>query len=171
MVRNDRQRLTSNLSGESKTAWAAPCASGTASRTGWTKRLSASTFAVLQRGYAIVTNADGSVIASVNQVSKDEMLDVKVSDGTLLTRGDPCRVKLKERKNERDPQTRAELTYEQAFNELESIVAALESEHRKRWMRRCACSSAVRFCGALLDNAELKIKELTDNRISGEKAE
>ena len=72
------------------------------------------------------------------------------------------------------PKPVADLTYEQAFNELESIVAALESEQKTldETMRLFERGQVLaQFCGALLDNAELKIKELTDNRISGEKAE
>jgi len=86
MVRNDRQRLD-DLSGRVETGMGSTLRFWHSQQDGLTKRLSAlNPFAVLQRGYAIVTNADGSVIASVNQVSKDEMLDVKISDGTLLTR-------------------------------------------------------------------------------------
>jgi exodeoxyribonuclease VII small subunit len=72
------------------------------------------------------------------------------------------------------PKPVAELTYEQAFNELESIVAALESEQKTldETMRLFERGQVLaQFCGVLLDNAELKIKELTDNRISSEKAE
>ena len=72
------------------------------------------------------------------------------------------------------PKPVADLTYEQAFNELESIVAALESEQKTldETMRLFERGQVLaQFCGALLDNAELKIKELTDNRISSEKAE
>jgi exodeoxyribonuclease VII large subunit len=86
MVRNDRQRLD-DLSGRVETGMGSTLRFWHSQQDGLTKRLSAlNPFAVLQRGYAIVTNADGSVIASVKQVSKEEMLDVKVSDGTLLTR-------------------------------------------------------------------------------------
>ena len=86
MVRNDRQRLD-DLSGRVETGMGSTLRFWHSQQDGLTKRLSAlNPFAVLQRGYAIVTNADGSVIASVNQVSKDEMLDVKISDGVLLTR-------------------------------------------------------------------------------------
>jgi exodeoxyribonuclease VII small subunit len=72
------------------------------------------------------------------------------------------------------PKPVAELTYEQAFNELESIVASLESEQKtlEETMRLFERGQVLaNFCGALLDNAELKIRELTDNRIAGEKGE
>jgi exodeoxyribonuclease VII large subunit len=39
--------------------------------------------AVLQRGYAIVSRADGSVVRNTNQVRADDLLDVQVSDGTF----------------------------------------------------------------------------------------
>ena len=72
------------------------------------------------------------------------------------------------------PKPMADLTYEQAFNELESIVAALESEQKTldETMRLFERGQVLaQFCGALLDNAELKIRELTDSRIYSEKAE
>ncbi len=72
------------------------------------------------------------------------------------------------------PKPVAELTYEQAFNELESIVASLESEQKtlEETMRLFERGQVLaNFCAALLDNAELKIRELTDNRIAGEKGE
>jgi len=43
-------------------------------------------FAVLQRGYAIVTDEQGSVVTSVRQARKEQVLDVQVSDGVILTR-------------------------------------------------------------------------------------
>ncbi len=72
------------------------------------------------------------------------------------------------------PKPLAELTYEQAFNELESIVAALETEQKtlEETMRLFERGQVLaQFCAALLDNAELKIKELTESRIAGEKAD
>ncbi len=72
------------------------------------------------------------------------------------------------------PKPLAELTYEQAFNELESIAAALETEQKtlEETMRLFERGQVLaQFCAALLDNAELKIKELTESRIAGEKAD
>ncbi len=72
------------------------------------------------------------------------------------------------------PKPVSEMTYEQAFNELESIVAALESEQKtlEETMRLFERGQVLaHFCGALLDNAELKIRELTDSRLSGSKTE
>ncbi|MBU0511769.1 MAG: exodeoxyribonuclease VII small subunit [Chloroflexi bacterium] len=62
-----------------------------------------------------------------------------------------------------------ELTYEQAFAELETIVAALESEERTldeslaQFERGQALS---KYCATLLDKAELKITQLTGNEIT-----
>lgn len=72
------------------------------------------------------------------------------------------------------PKPVSELSYEQAFNELESIVASLESEQQtlEETMRLFERGQLLaQFCGALLDNAELRIKELTDSRISTEEVE
>jgi len=66
-----------------------------------------------------------------------------------------------------------ELTYEQAFKELESIVAALELEPKTldETMKLFERGQVLaQFCGSLLDNAELKIKELTESQLAGEKA-
>ena len=38
-------------------------------------------FAVLKRGYSLVTNTRGAVVSSVNQVHEGEILDIKFSDG------------------------------------------------------------------------------------------
>lgn len=45
-----------------------------------------SPYAVLQRGYAIVTNLEGSIISQTGQVENDQVIDVRVSDGSFLTR-------------------------------------------------------------------------------------
>ena len=53
-------------------------------------------------------------------------------------------------------------------------MAALESEQKtlEETMRLFERSQVLaHFCGALLDNAELKIRELTDSRLSGSKTE
>ena len=86
MIRNDRQRLD-DLSSRIETGLGNNFRLKRSEANGLTKRLSAlNPFAVLQRGYAIITNTAGQVVASVSQVSKDEVLDVKISDGILLTR-------------------------------------------------------------------------------------
>jgi exodeoxyribonuclease VII large subunit len=43
-------------------------------------------FTVIQRGYAIVTGAAGEIVRSVNQVKADDVLDIQVSDGMILSR-------------------------------------------------------------------------------------
>ena len=72
------------------------------------------------------------------------------------------------------PKPVAELSYEQAFTELESIVALLESEQQtlEETMRLFESGQLLaQFCGALLDNAELKVRDLTDNRVNVARAE
>jgi exodeoxyribonuclease VII large subunit len=49
---------------------------------GLSQRITAlSPMAVLERGYAIVTNLDGQSISKVGQVVKGEVLNVQISDG------------------------------------------------------------------------------------------
>jgi len=85
-IRNDRQRLD-DLGARLETGVTNAFRYRRSEQEGMGKRLAAlSPFAVLQRGYAIITNAAGGVVASVTQVSRDEMLDVKVSDGEFLVR-------------------------------------------------------------------------------------
>lgn len=43
-------------------------------------------YAVIQRGYAIVTSAAGEIVRSVDQVQTDDVLDIQVSDGMILSR-------------------------------------------------------------------------------------
>lgn len=67
------------------------------------------------------------------------------------------------------PKPVAELSYEQAFTELESIVTLLESEQQtlEETMRLFERGQLLaQFCGSLLENAELKIRDLTGNRIN-----
>ena len=45
-----------------------------------------SPYAVLQRGYAIVTDIQGGIISQAGQVERDQVIDVRVSDGNFLTR-------------------------------------------------------------------------------------
>ena len=67
-----------------------------------------------------------------------------------------------------------ELTYEQAFSELESIVEAMENQQQpldeamKLFERGQILSQ---HCTSLLDNAELRIKELNNNKLAIEKEE
>ncbi len=62
------------------------------------------------------------------------------------------------------PKPIKELTYEAAFKELETIVAALESEQRSldESMSLYERGQAlVKHCAELLDKAELKVKQLS----------
>ncbi|MGE5222100.1 MAG: exodeoxyribonuclease VII small subunit [Omnitrophica WOR_2 bacterium] len=56
-----------------------------------------------------------------------------------------------------------QLTYEQAVTELESIIAALESEENS--LDECMAlfergQGLIRYCANLLDQAELKVQQL-----------
>lgn len=42
--------------------------------------------AVLQRGYAIVRTAEGKLVSRVGQVHRDELIDIRVSDGVILSK-------------------------------------------------------------------------------------
>jgi exodeoxyribonuclease VII large subunit len=86
MIRNDRQRLD-DLSFRLESSQGNSFRFKRSETLGLTKRLNAlNPFAVLQRGYSIVTNTAGQVVSKVSQVTKDELVDVKLSDGTILTR-------------------------------------------------------------------------------------
>jgi exodeoxyribonuclease VII large subunit len=43
-------------------------------------------YAVIQRGYAIVTNPAGEIVRSVAQVKTDDVVDIQVADGLILSR-------------------------------------------------------------------------------------
>jgi exodeoxyribonuclease VII small subunit len=61
-----------------------------------------------------------------------------------------------------------ELTYEQAFAELESIVAALESEERtldEALAHFERGQALAKHCSTLLENAELKIQQLVGEEL------
>ena len=69
------------------------------------------------------------------------------------------------------PSQLSDLSYEQAFNELETIVAALEGEQKpldetvKLYERG---QLLVQYCMALLDKADLRIRQLNPNASSTE---
>jgi exodeoxyribonuclease VII small subunit len=68
--------------------------------------------------------------------------------------------------------TLSDLSYEQAFSELESIVEALEGEQKPldeslRLYERGQL--LVQYCMALLDQADLRIRQLNPNQ-AGENA-
>lgn len=61
-----------------------------------------------------------------------------------------------------------ELTYEQAFEELESIVAALETEEHPLEQALILFErgqSLARHCARLLDEAELKVQRLAEDEL------
>ena len=67
------------------------------------------------------------------------------------------------------PKPIEELTYEKAFAELESIVAALENEQRSldESMSLYERGQAlVKRCAELLDKAELKVRQLSGDEIT-----
>ena len=71
-------------------------------------------------------------------------------------------------KNEFTPVS--ELTYEQALAELEEIVTALESEERSldnsmNLFERG--QTLARYCAGLLDQAELKVEQISGENIIG----
>jgi exodeoxyribonuclease VII small subunit len=61
------------------------------------------------------------------------------------------------------------LTYEQAFNELESIVQSLESD-RSSLDEALALfergQALARYCARLLEQAELKVQQLSGDELS-----
>jgi exodeoxyribonuclease VII small subunit len=62
-----------------------------------------------------------------------------------------------------------ELTYEQAFAELEAIVVALETEERtldEAIANYERGQALAKHCANLLDNAELKVQQLSGDEIS-----
>ncbi|MBI3738680.1 MAG: exodeoxyribonuclease VII small subunit [Chloroflexi bacterium] len=62
-----------------------------------------------------------------------------------------------------------ELTYEAAFAELETIVAALESEQKSLDESMALYErgqALVKRCAELLDQAELKVKQLSGNELT-----
>ena len=63
-----------------------------------------------------------------------------------------------------------ELTYEQAFAELEEIISALETgEHTldEAIAKYERGQALARFCARLLDKAELKVQQLSGDEIIG----
>jgi len=67
------------------------------------------------------------------------------------------------------PKSVESLSYEQAFAELESIVAALENEQRSldESMSLYERGQAlVKRCAKILDKAELKVKQLSGDTLS-----
>lgn len=62
-----------------------------------------------------------------------------------------------------------QLTYEQAFAELEELIAALESDERsleEALVHYERGQALVKHCAALLDQAELRIQQLNGTELS-----
>jgi exodeoxyribonuclease VII small subunit len=71
-------------------------------------------------------------------------------------------------KLEKEEKPAEDLTYEQAFGELEAIVAALEGEERplEEGLALFERGQALaRRCAQLLDQAELKVQQLTGEEL------
>jgi exodeoxyribonuclease VII large subunit len=86
MIDNQRQRLD-DLSTRSVTAWQNRLNYLLLERKGIQHRLEAlNPYAVLQRGYAIVSRADGQLISKLGQVVEQEAIKIQVSDGKIDAR-------------------------------------------------------------------------------------
>ena len=62
-----------------------------------------------------------------------------------------------------------ELTYEEAFRELEAVVAALEEEQKPLDESLALFErgqALMRHCAGLLEQADLKVQQLTSNGLS-----
>ena len=85
-VRSDRQRLD-ELSGRSLTAAQHFIQMAQARSRGVDQRLGAlNPYGVLQRGYAIVTNAAGEIVQRIDQTFQNDNLEIRVSDGVIPAR-------------------------------------------------------------------------------------
>lgn len=61
-----------------------------------------------------------------------------------------------------------QLTYEQAYQELEEIVAALEADERSLDSALALFERGqllARYCSALLDQAELKVQQVSGDQL------
>ena len=64
--------------------------------------------------------------------------------------------------------TQEDLTYEEAFAELESVVEALESEQRPLDEAIALYErgqTLAKYCAGLLEKAELKVRQLSGDKI------
>lgn len=85
-INNQRQRVD-DLSLRAQMAWQHRLNYMQMETKGLQQRLAAlNPFAVLQRGYAIVSHADGQVISSRQQVLENEAISIQVSDGRFAAR-------------------------------------------------------------------------------------
>ncbi len=85
-LRSDRQRLD-ELSLRMETAMRHTLQFRQAEVQGMQKRLSSlNPYAVLQRGYAMVSTPQGEIVRSVDQVKREDVLDIRVADGVIISR-------------------------------------------------------------------------------------
>ena len=85
-INNQRQRLD-DLSLRAQMVWQHRLTYMQVEARGLQQRLAAlNPYAVLQRGYAIVSHTDGQVISSLNQVIENEAIAIQVSDGKFAAR-------------------------------------------------------------------------------------
>lgn len=64
-----------------------------------------------------------------------------------------------------------DLSYEEAFAELEAVVATLENEEKtlEESMALFERGQALsKYCSSLLENAELRVKQLVDGKLDDE---
>jgi exodeoxyribonuclease VII small subunit len=64
-----------------------------------------------------------------------------------------------------------ELSYEEAFAELEAVVASLENEEHSLEESMSLFErgqSLSKYCASLLENAELKVKQLSGDELEGD---
>jgi exodeoxyribonuclease VII small subunit len=67
-----------------------------------------------------------------------------------------------------------DLSFEEASSELETIVATLENEQKSLYESMALFERGqvlIKHCSGLLEKAELKVKQLTDNGVSEYKDE
>jgi exodeoxyribonuclease VII small subunit len=67
------------------------------------------------------------------------------------------------------PKTVDQLSYEAAFEELQSVIAALEGEQRSLDEATSLFErgqALVKRCGELLDQAELKVRQLSGSQLT-----
>jgi len=85
-VRNDRQRLD-ELEERLRKTHLNRAGDLVSELRSLSKRLeSVNPKAVLRRGYAIVMTTDGEVVRSVRQVKREDLLDIRVADGLILSK-------------------------------------------------------------------------------------
>lgn len=84
-VQEDRQRLD-DLLGRAARSMSSTVQLGRARVDGFTSRLQAlNPLAVLQRGYAVIRNAEGHIIHSIHQVNAGEAVTAQVTDGEIAS--------------------------------------------------------------------------------------